>query len=43
MDTLTLTRPDDCHLHLRDGPALAAVLASASAAALALAAARLLG
>jgi dihydroorotase len=26
MDTLTLTRPDDCHLHLRDGPALAAVL-----------------
>jgi dihydroorotase len=26
MDTLILTRPDDCHLHLRDGPALAAVL-----------------
>ncbi|MGK2942599.1 MAG: dihydroorotase [Immundisolibacter sp.] len=26
METLTLTRPDDCHLHLRDGPALAAVL-----------------
>ncbi|MDH4182068.1 MAG: dihydroorotase [Betaproteobacteria bacterium] len=26
MDTLTLTRPDDWHLHLRDGPALAAVL-----------------
>jgi dihydroorotase len=25
-DTLTLTRPDDWHLHLRDGPALAAVL-----------------
>jgi len=24
--TLTLTRPDDCHLHLRDGPALASVL-----------------
>lgn len=24
--TLTLTRPDDCHLHLRDGVALAAVL-----------------
>lgn len=27
MDTLTIARPDDCHLHLRDGPALAAVLA----------------
>ena len=26
MDTLTITRPDDWHLHLRDGPALAAVL-----------------
>ncbi len=26
MDTLTLTRPDDWHLHLRDGAALAAVL-----------------
>src|SRR3954452_9056299 len=26
MDRLTLIRPDDCHLHLRDGPALAAVL-----------------
>ena len=25
-DTLTLTRPDDWHLHLRDGVALAAVL-----------------
>jgi len=25
--TLTLTRPDDWHLHLRDGPALAAVVA----------------
>ena len=24
--TLTLTRPDDWHLHLRDGEALAAVL-----------------
>ena len=23
--TLSLTRPDDCHLHLRDGPTLAAV------------------
>lgn len=27
MRTLTLTRPDDCHLHLRDGSALASVLA----------------
>jgi dihydroorotase len=27
MDTLTITRPDDWHLHLRDGPALAAVVA----------------
>ncbi len=26
MDTLTLTRPDDWHLHVRDGAALAAVL-----------------
>jgi dihydroorotase len=26
IDTLTLTRPDDWHLHLRDGAALAAVL-----------------
>lgn len=26
MQTLTLTRPDDCHLHLRDGDALASVL-----------------
>jgi dihydroorotase len=26
MDTLTLTRPDDWHVHLRDGAALAAVL-----------------
>jgi dihydroorotase len=26
MDRLTLKRPDDCHLHLRDGPALAAVV-----------------
>src|SRR5882757_7335631 len=25
-DTLTITRPDDWHLHLRDGPALEAVL-----------------
>ena len=25
-DTLTLTRPDDWHLHLRDGAALSAVL-----------------
>lgn len=30
MDTLILTRPDDCHLHLRDGPALAAVLADSA-------------
>lgn len=27
MNRLTITRPDDWHLHLRDGPALAAVLA----------------
>ena len=26
MDTLKITRPDDWHLHLRDGAALAAVL-----------------
>jgi len=26
METLTLTRPDDCHLHLRDDAALASVL-----------------
>ncbi|HQR20810.1 MAG TPA: dihydroorotase [Burkholderiaceae bacterium] len=26
MDTLTITRPDDWHLHLRDGDAMAAVL-----------------
>src|ERR1700704_2943827 len=26
MDRLTLPRPDDCHRHLRDGPALAAVV-----------------
>ena len=26
MDTLTITRPDDWHLHLRDGAAMAAVL-----------------
>ena len=25
-DTLTITRPDDWHLHLRDGTAMAAVL-----------------
>ncbi|MCA3179253.1 MAG: dihydroorotase [Burkholderiaceae bacterium] len=28
MDTLTLTRPDDWHLHLRDGEALRAVVAA---------------
>jgi len=28
--TLTLTRPDDWHLHLRDGPAMASVLAHAA-------------
>ena len=27
MQTLTITRPDDWHLHLRDGPAMASVLA----------------
>ena len=26
MDTLKITRPDDWHLHLRDGATLAAVL-----------------
>src|SRR5574342_542539 len=26
VQSLTLTRPDDCHLHLRDGAALASVL-----------------
>jgi dihydroorotase len=26
METLTITRPDDWHLHLRDGAALKAVL-----------------
>ena len=26
MNTLTITRPDDWHLHLRDGAAMAAVL-----------------
>ena len=30
MDRLTLKRPDDCHLHLRDGPAMAAVLADSA-------------
>ena len=30
-DTLTLTRPDDWHLHLRDGAALAAVLPHSAA------------
>ena len=30
MRSLTLTRPDDWHLHLRDGPALAAVLADSA-------------
>jgi dihydroorotase len=30
MDRLTLKRPDDWHLHLRDGPAMAAVLAHAA-------------
>jgi dihydroorotase len=27
MDRITLRRPDDCHVHLRDGPAMASVLA----------------
>ena len=31
MDSITLTRPDDWHLHLRDGAALAAVLPHTSA------------
>ena len=31
MDTLTLTRPDDWHLHLRDGAALAAVVSHSAA------------
>jgi dihydroorotase len=31
MPTLTLTRPDDWHLHLRDGAAMAAVLAHSAA------------
>ena len=31
VDTLTLTRPDDWHLHLRDGAALAAVLPATAA------------
>jgi len=30
MQTLTITRPDDWHLHLRDGAALAAVLADSA-------------
>ena len=30
MDRLTLKRPDDWHLHLRDGPAMASVLAHAA-------------
>ena len=30
MDRLTLRRPDDWHLHLRDGPAMASVLAHAA-------------
>ena len=29
-DTLTLTRPDDWHLHLRDGDALAAVVGASA-------------
>ncbi|MCA9686962.1 MAG: amidohydrolase family protein, partial [Myxococcales bacterium] len=31
MDRLTITRPDDWHLHLRDGEALAAVVADTAA------------
>ncbi len=31
VDTLTITRPDDWHLHLRDGAALAAVLPATAA------------
>ena len=30
MDTLTITQPDDWHLHLRDGDALAAVVAASA-------------
>ena len=30
MDRITLKRPDDWHLHLRDGPAMASVLADAA-------------
>jgi dihydroorotase len=30
MDRITLRRPDDWHLHLRDGPAMASVLADAA-------------
>jgi dihydroorotase len=30
VDQITLTRPDDCHLHLRDGPEMAAVLADSA-------------
>ncbi len=30
MDRITLQRPDDWHLHLRDGPAMASVLADAA-------------
>jgi dihydroorotase len=30
MDRLTITRPDDWHLHLRDGPAMASVLADSA-------------
>ena len=29
-DTLTLTRPDDWHLHLRDGPAMASVVGASA-------------
>ena len=29
-DSLTLARPDDWHLHLRDGPAMAAVVAASA-------------
>lgn len=31
MDSITLTRPDDWHLHLRDGPAMASVVAHTAA------------
>jgi len=30
MDRITLRRPDDWHLHLRDGAAMAAVLADSA-------------